>query len=61
MGGQSAVGEGVLLKFFERDELKGGNVGGFEDDGAGLAGFERLFPTCDADAPAVAGFKAVEG
>ena len=51
----------MLLEFLEGDELKGGDVGGFEDDGAGFAGFEGLFPAGDADAPAVARVQAGEG
>ena len=35
-------------------------MGGFQADGGADAGFEGFFPRFDADAPAVAGFKAWE-
>src|SRR5580704_19502719 len=51
---------GVLDQQFERDDLEGGLVGGFEDDGAGGSGLLDLEPAGGTDAPAVARFQAVE-
>ena len=45
---------------FERDDLEGGLVGGFEDDGAGGSGLLDLEPAGGADTPAVAGSEAGE-
>ena len=51
---------GVLDQQFERDDLEGGLVGGFEDDGAGGSGLLDLEPAGGADTPAVAGSEAGE-
>src|SRR5580700_6700276 len=51
---------GVLDEELEGDDLEGGFVGGFEDDGAGGSGLLDLEPAGGADAPAVARFQAVE-
>jgi hypothetical protein len=51
---------GVLDQELKGDDLEGGLVGGFEDDGAGGSGLLDLEPTGGADAPAVAGFEALE-
>ena len=50
----------VLDQEFEGDDLKGGLVGGFEDDGAGCSGFLNLEPAGGADTPAITGFEAWE-
>jgi hypothetical protein len=50
----------VLDEELEGDDLEGGFVGGFEDDGTGGSGLLNLEPAGGADAPAVAGFEAVE-
>jgi len=49
-----------LTKDLEGDDLEGGLVGGFEDDGAGCSGLLDLEPASGADAPAVAGAEAGE-
>src|SRR5580704_10934983 len=50
----------VLDQQFERDDLEGGLVGGFEDDGAGGSRLLDLEPAGGTDAPAVAGFETGE-
>lgn len=51
---------GVGAEVFDGDEFEGAEVGGFEDDGWGVAGVEGLGPAADAEAPGVAGFQAGE-
>ena len=50
--------DGVLDEELEGDDLQGGLVGGFEDDGAGGSGLLHLEPARGADTPAVAGLEA---
>ena len=45
---------------FQIHKLQHGDVAGFQHDGTGLAGFERLRPAPHANAPAVAGCQAGE-
>jgi hypothetical protein len=52
--------DGVLDQKFERNDLEGVFVGGFEDDWAGGSGLLDLQPASGTDAPAVAGFEAGE-
>ena len=52
--------DGVLDEEFEGNDLEGGFVGGFEEDGAGCSGLLYLEPARGTDAPAVAGFEAGE-
>lgn len=47
---------GVGAEVFDGDEFEGAEVGGFEDDGWGVASVEGLGPAADAEAPGVAGF-----
>ncbi len=51
---------GVGAEVFDGYEFEGAEVGGFEDDGWGVAGVEGLGPAADAEAPGVAGFQAGE-
>ena len=50
----------VLDQELEGDDLEGGLVGGFEDDGAGCSSLLDLEPAGSADAPTVAGLEASE-
>ena len=50
----------ILDQKFERDNLEGGLVGRFEDDGAGGSSLLDLEPASSADTPAVAGLEARE-
>src|SRR5260370_19968765 len=52
--------DGVLDQKFERNDLEGVFVGGFEDDRAGGSGLLDLQPAGGTDAPTVAGFEAGE-
>jgi hypothetical protein len=51
---------GVPDQKLEGDDLEGGLVGGFEDDGTGCSGLLDLEPAGSADAPAVSGLEASE-
>ncbi len=51
---------GVLDQKLEGDDLEGGLVGGFEDDGASGSSLLDLEPAGCADAPAVAGLETSE-
>jgi hypothetical protein len=51
---------GVLDQKLEGDDLEGGLVSGFEDDGTGGSGLLDLEPAGSADAPSVAGLEALE-
>jgi hypothetical protein len=53
-----SVFQRVRLQLFERDELERGSMSSFKIDGRGAAVVERRFPTRDANAPFVPGFKA---
>lgn len=48
------------LKKLERNDVQGPTVGGFEVDGTGLTGVDRLQPCTGANTPRITGFKAGE-